>query len=136
MAPQHLCHSLCLVGLRRAKRDLVPTPEEPSRATLSRTGRFTRGIYCPNAQHACLNIVQRAERGPDRQLYVFPRLTARGNYSRIGIARVRFNGAGDPTGVERLGIALEPEADYELRPGVGAAARIHASHSCNHSIVT
>jgi len=24
---------------------------------------------------------------------------------------------GDPTGVERLGIALEPEADYELRPG-------------------
>ena len=57
-----------------------------------------------------------AVRGPDGQLYLFPRLTARGNYSRIGIARVRFNEAGDPSGVERLGIALEPEADYEQRP--------------------
>ena len=56
-----------------------------------------------------------AVRGPDGELYLFPRLTARGNYSRIGIARVQFNGAGDPTGVERLGIALEPEADYERR---------------------
>jgi predicted GH43/DUF377 family glycosyl hydrolase len=54
-------------------------------------------------------------RGRDGQLYLFPRLVARGNYSRIGIARVRFNEAGDPVGVERLGIALEPEADYELR---------------------
>ena len=29
---------------------------------------------------------------------------------------MRFNEAGDPEGVERLGIALEPEADYERRP--------------------
>ena len=57
-----------------------------------------------------------AARGPDGKLYLFPRLVARGNYSRIGIARVQFNDAGDPTGVERLGIALEPEADYERRP--------------------
>jgi predicted GH43/DUF377 family glycosyl hydrolase len=57
-----------------------------------------------------------AARGPDGELYLFPRLTARGNYSRIGIARVRFNEAGDPAGVERIGIALEPEADYERRP--------------------
>jgi predicted GH43/DUF377 family glycosyl hydrolase len=55
-------------------------------------------------------------RGPDGQFYLFPRLVARGNYSRIGIARVKFNEAGDPVGVERLGIALEPEAEYELRP--------------------
>jgi beta-1,2-mannobiose phosphorylase / 1,2-beta-oligomannan phosphorylase len=54
-----------------------------------------------------------AARGPDGELYLFPRMVAQGNYSRIGIARVRFNKAGDPTGVERLGIALEPEADYE-----------------------
>jgi predicted GH43/DUF377 family glycosyl hydrolase len=60
-----------------------------------------------------------AARGPDGNLYLFPRLVAAGNYSRIGIARVRFNGDGDPTGVERLGIALEPEADYELRPSGG-----------------
>ena len=58
-------------------------------------------------------------RGRDGQLYLFPRLVARGNYSRIGIARVRFNEAGDPAGIERLGIALEPEADYELRPAGG-----------------
>src|SRR5664280_2623712 len=60
-----------------------------------------------------------AVRGPDGALYLFPRLVARDNYSRIGIARVRFNEAGDPAGVERLGIALEPEADYERRPDGG-----------------
>ncbi|MGA8579922.1 MAG: hypothetical protein WB579_14640, partial [Bryobacteraceae bacterium] len=60
-----------------------------------------------------------AARGPDGELYLFPRLVARGNYSRIGIARVRFNADGDPVGVERLGIALEPEADYERRPARG-----------------
>ena len=66
---------------------------------------------------------RRVESGIDarsrRELYLFPRLVARDNYSRIGIARVRFNEAGDPVGVERLGIALEPEADYELRPDGG-----------------
>src|SRR5690242_4823003 len=53
-------------------------------------------------------------RGSDGQLYIFPRLVVRGNYSRIGFARVKFNHRGDPVGVERLGIALEPQADYEL----------------------
>ncbi|MBK7586132.1 MAG: glycosidase [Myxococcales bacterium] len=56
-----------------------------------------------------------AARGSDGQLYLFPRLVARGNFSRIGIARIRFDEVGDPCGVERLGVALEPEADYELR---------------------
>ena len=42
-----------------------------------------------------------AVRGPDGHLYLFPRLVARDNYSRIGIAQVRFNEAGDPVGVER-----------------------------------
>jgi predicted GH43/DUF377 family glycosyl hydrolase len=56
-----------------------------------------------------------AVRGQDGELYLFPRLVAEGNYSRVGIARVLFNESGDPYGVERLGIALEPEADYELR---------------------
>ncbi len=60
-----------------------------------------------------------AVRGPDGQLYLFPRLVAKGNFSRIGIARVLFNEAGDPCGVERLGIALEPEAEYELVPHGG-----------------
>jgi predicted GH43/DUF377 family glycosyl hydrolase len=58
-----------------------------------------------------------AARGPDGELYLFPRLVARDNYSRIGIARVRFNDRGNPESVERLGIALEPETDYEC--GIG-----------------
>ncbi|TAM59545.1 glycosidase [bacterium] len=59
-------------------------------------------------------------RGIDGELYLFPRLVARDNYSRIGIARVRFNADGDPIGVERLGIALEPSAPYERAgPGQG-----------------
>jgi beta-1,2-mannobiose phosphorylase / 1,2-beta-oligomannan phosphorylase len=60
-----------------------------------------------------------AARGPDGALYLFPRLVGPHNYSRIGIARVRFDDAGDPAGVERLGVALEPEADYERRPDGG-----------------
>lgn len=68
----------------------------------------------PNEIEGVLNPA--AARGPDGNLYLFPRLVARGNYSRIGIARVLFDDAGDPKGVERLGTALEPEADYELRP--------------------
>lgn len=60
-----------------------------------------------------------AVRGRDGELYLFPRLVERGNYSRIGIARVRFDARGDPCGVERLGIALEPTEDYEKRPDGG-----------------
>lgn len=60
-----------------------------------------------------------AVRGPDGALYLFPRLVAKGNYSRIGIAKVRFNDAGDPVGVERMGIALEPETEYEKHPDGG-----------------
>ena len=57
-----------------------------------------------------------AARVPDGELYLFPSLVAKGNYSRIGVARVP---AGGLAGVERFSIALEPEADCELRPGRG-----------------
>ena len=57
-----------------------------------------------------------AVRGPDGELYLFPRLVGRNNYSRIGIARVLFDDDGTPVDVERLGFALEPEEPYELRP--------------------
>ncbi|MFZ0031414.1 MAG: hypothetical protein WAK84_06045 [Candidatus Cybelea sp.] len=60
-----------------------------------------------------------AARGPDGELYLFPRLVGKNNYSRVGIARVIFDGKGDPAGVERLGYALEPEEPYELRPEEG-----------------
>ncbi|MEO9181597.1 MAG: glycosidase [Acidimicrobiales bacterium] len=69
-----------------------------------------------NANEAGGILNPAATRGPDGELYLFPRLVAAGNYSRVGIARVEFNRHGDPTGIERLGIALEPEAPYELRP--------------------
>lgn len=60
-----------------------------------------------------------AARGRDGELYLFPRVVGRGNYSRIGIARVIFKGD-IPIGVERLGFALEPEEPYELRPEEGS----------------
>jgi len=66
----------------------------------------------PNEVEGVLNPA--VVRARDGQLYLFRRLVARGNYSRIGIARVLFDGAGDPVGVERMGVALEPEATYEL----------------------
>lgn len=54
-------------------------------------------------------------RGRDGSLYLFARVVAEGNYSRIGMARVMADAAGRPVGVERLGIALEPTAPYERR---------------------
>ncbi len=80
-----------------------------------------------------------AARGPDGKLYLFPRLVAKNNYSRIGIARVKFNEAGDPCGVERLGIALEPEADYERRSDGGGGcedARVTFVEPLQHYVMT
>lgn len=85
-------------GFQLTRLGLVMEPEPGNRLE-------TEGVLNPAAA-----------RGRDGHLYLFPRLVASGNYSRIGIARVRFNEVGDPAGVERLGIALEPEADYERRP--------------------
>lgn len=56
-----------------------------------------------------------AARGPDGELYLFPRVVEAPNYSRIGIARVHFED-GEPAGVERLGHALEPDAAFERNP--------------------
>ncbi|WP_404309524.1 glycoside hydrolase family 130 protein [Neorhodopirellula lusitana] len=53
--------------------------------------------------------------GPDGELYLFPRYVGKNGCSRNGIARVRFDESGDPFGVERLGIAIEPDADYGLQ---------------------
>lgn len=78
-------------------------------------------------------------RGPDAALYIFPRLVAKNNYSRIGIAKVKFNKAGDPIDVERLGVVLEPEADYEKRPNAGGGCedpRITFVAPVNHYIMT
>ena len=90
----------------------------------------------PNEVEGVLNPA--AIRARDGQLYLFPRLVARGNYSRIGIARVLFDSAGDPKGVERMGIALEPEADYELSGNGGGCEdpRISYVEPLQHYVMT
>ena len=60
-----------------------------------------------------------AARGRDGHLYLFPRVVAEGNYSRIAIARVLFDAQGRPAGIERLGYALEPTEPYERNPKSG-----------------
>jgi len=58
-------------------------------------------------------VLNPASARKDGELYIFPRVVAEGNYSRIGIARVNFDDQGNPCGVTRMGYALEPEAEYE-----------------------
>lgn len=48
-----------------------------------------------------------AIRGPDGDLYLFPRMVAKGNYSRIVIAKVILDSKGDPVDIQRMGIVLE-----------------------------
>jgi predicted GH43/DUF377 family glycosyl hydrolase len=50
----------------------------------------------------------------DGTYYLFPRMVAEGNYSRIGIARLVCDANDTPTGIDRLGIALEPQEPYEF----------------------
>ncbi|GAC1466454.1 MAG: glycosidase [Chloroflexota bacterium] len=58
-------------------------------------------------------VLNPASARKDGELFLFPRVVAEGNYSRIGRARVRFDDAGNPVGVTRMGYALEPETEYE-----------------------
>lgn len=60
-----------------------------------------------------------AARSRDGQLYLFPRMVAEGNYSRIAIARVVFDAEARPAGIVRLGYALEPTEPYERNPQSG-----------------
>ncbi|HZU12257.1 MAG TPA: glycosidase [Chloroflexota bacterium] len=78
--------------LRRLGLIMAPDPDDPFEAW---------GVLNPASA-----------RGHDGELYLFPREVAEGNYSRIGLARVRFHN-GDPVAVTRLGIVLEPATDYE-----------------------
>ena len=55
-------------------------------------------------------------RGSDGALYLLPRMVAAGNVSRVGLARVVVTD-GVPTGVERLGVVLEPETSWETAEG-------------------
>ncbi|GAC1637216.1 MAG: hypothetical protein NVS4B8_01750 [Herpetosiphon sp.] len=46
---------------------------------------------------------------------LFPRIVAKGNYSRVGLARIDWRDD-KPVGVTRLGVALEPEEGWERNP--------------------
>jgi predicted GH43/DUF377 family glycosyl hydrolase len=59
-----------------------------------------------------------AVRAKNDSVFLFPRLVGEGNYSRIGLARVRYASA-NPICVERAGVVLEPSEPYEKRPGGG-----------------
>ncbi|MGA7203005.1 MAG: glycosidase [Specibacter sp.] len=52
-------------------------------------------------------------RGPDGELYLLPRLVAKGNVSRVGLAKVVIGDDGVPSGVERLGVVLAPDEGWE-----------------------
>ena len=60
------------------------------------------------------------------ELLLYPRDVARGNISRVGLAKGLANG--DRFSFERNGYALEPEAAYELRP--------HPGYGCEDPRVT
>jgi predicted GH43/DUF377 family glycosyl hydrolase len=53
---------------------------------------------------------------PDGSLHLLPRLVARGNVSRIGLARVMVDD-GVPVGIERRGVVLQPETMWERGAG-------------------
>ena len=77
-----------------------------------------------------------AVRGPDGHLYLFPRLVAQGNYSRIGIARV--NSMRPATRAESSGWVLRwsRKPITSGGPTAAAAARIRASPTWNRSSAT
>jgi predicted GH43/DUF377 family glycosyl hydrolase len=85
-------------GLERLGVVMSPLAGEPTEAA---------GVLNPAAAHN------------GGEVYLFPRLVAEGNYSRIGRARVIFDAAGTPVDVERLGVVLEPEEAWELHAGGG-----------------
>jgi predicted GH43/DUF377 family glycosyl hydrolase len=86
--------------------------QTPAPFQMRRLGVIMRGD--PHNPQEALGVLNPATaRAPDGKLYLFPRIVAAGNYSRIGIAEVIFDAAGDPVAVERHGYALQPSESYE-----------------------
>ena len=68
----------------------------------------------PDDEREAWGVLNPASARRDGELFLFPRMVAEGNRSRIGRARVVFDAARVPVGVERLGVVLEPEEAWEL----------------------
>jgi len=81
-------------------------------ATITRLGIVMAPDGSPSEIEGVLNPA--CARSRDGVLMLYPRAVAAGNVSRIGLARNRSQG--DTVEFERLGYALEPQADYEIRP--------------------
>jgi len=78
---------------------------------LQRLGQIMEGNPAdPNEALGVLNPACARDRAG--ALLLYPRIAGVGNYSRVGLARVRFDGD-RPVGVERLGYALEPDELFE-----------------------
>jgi predicted GH43/DUF377 family glycosyl hydrolase len=90
----------------------TPTPVDTAYAfEIERLGVIMEGDPTdPNEAWGVLNPA--CARTREGELLLFPRVVAEGNWSRVGIARVLFEGD-DPVGVERMGYALEPGPWYE-----------------------
>jgi predicted GH43/DUF377 family glycosyl hydrolase/nucleotide-binding universal stress UspA family protein/CBS domain-containing protein len=89
-----------LLELRRTGIVMTPDPQRPEEAL---------GILNPASA-----------RSRNGDLFLFPRVVAKGNHSRIAIAAVTFDASGHPAAVERRGFVLEPQESYELgRDGLG-----------------
>ncbi|MGH2382044.1 MAG: glycoside hydrolase family 130 protein [Candidatus Limnocylindria bacterium] len=85
-----------------------------------------------------MGVLNPASGRRDGEVFLFPRLVAAGNFSRIGRARVVFDEAGVPVGVERLGVVLEPEEAWECHVGGGGVEdpRITYLPQLGHWIMT
>ena len=77
-----------------------------------------------------------AARGRDGELYLFPRLVAQGNYSRIGIARVRFNEAATRQASSGSASHWSRRPIMSADPMAAVAAKILASPSWNRYTAT
>ncbi len=69
----------------------------------------------PDDPREALGVLNPAIARHGGDVFLFPRLVAEGNRSRIGRARVVFDSGGVPVGVQRMGVVLEPEEAWELR---------------------
>jgi predicted GH43/DUF377 family glycosyl hydrolase len=73
----------------------------------------------PDDPREAMGVLNPATARRDGEVFLFPRLVAEGNFSRIGRARVVFDEARVPVGVERLGVVLEPDEAWECHAGGG-----------------
>lgn len=89
---------------------MTPTAAVPYR--LVRMGVvMSPDLEDPNELEGVLNPA--SGRTPDGRLHLLPRLVAAGNVSRVGLVEVVLSDTGVPVGVERRGVVLEPDEDWE-----------------------